>query len=72
MLDKIQGNFKKELQLTHLAALLNHLGNMFHILQTQNMNSTEAKNDALDLLSALINQQKEPVIVQPQSTTAPA
>jgi hypothetical protein len=72
MLDKIQSNFKQELQFTHLAALVNHLANVFHLLQGQNMCSPQARNDALDTLASLLQQQKEVIVAQPQTTTNPA
>lgn len=59
MLDKISTLFKKEYQLGHMAALMNHVANMVGIFRSDFMKDGDAKNAAIDALCELLQQHKD-------------
>lgn len=65
MLDALQGTFKKELQFSHTAAMIQRLSDTLGILNIQFMKDAEAKNAAIDLICQILQSNKE---VPPQES----
>lgn len=67
MLDKIKDLFKKELEYTHTAGLLQQIANVVNIVQTQYMKDPRGKNVAIDAICELLQSHKD-VPIPCQST----
>lgn len=59
MLDNILGHFKKEFQLGHSSALLNHIANVVNIFNKDFMKDVDSKNAAIDALCDLLKTYKD-------------
>lgn len=59
MLDNIVNMFKKELQLGHTAALINHVANIVNIFRADFLKDADSKNAAIDAVCELLQQQKD-------------
>jgi len=59
MLDTIAKLFKKEFQIGHMSALLNHIANIVSIFRADFMKDSDSKNAAIDALCELLQQQKD-------------
>ena len=64
MLDELKNLFKDGLQYSHMAGLLQQVGNLVNIIGTQYMKDGDAKNTAIDLLCHMLQTHKDaPAIV---------
>ncbi len=70
MLDLIHSLFKKEFQLGHMAALMNHIANIAAICKTDYLKDGDAKNAAIDAVCAVLQAQKD-VVAAPTVPAAP-
>jgi hypothetical protein len=59
MLDLLQGCFKQQFQLSHMAALMNHLANVITIVQAEYTKDKDYKNAAIDAICQILQGLKE-------------
>jgi hypothetical protein len=63
MLENLKDLFKKEFQLSHVAALLNQVHQLVSVFRADFMKDKDSKNAAIDTLCQLLQEQKDPVVV---------
>lgn len=61
MLDKIKSFFKEGLEYTHTAGILQQIANLISIVHVQNMKDASGKNEAIDVICAILQSHKEVV-----------
>lgn len=59
MLDKLHSYFKLQFQLSHTAALINHVGNIIAIAQAEYTKDKDAKNAIIDGVCEMLKSYKD-------------
>jgi hypothetical protein len=59
MIDNILSHFKKDFQLGHSSALLNHIANIINIINKDFMKEADSRNAAIDALCELLQSYKD-------------
>ncbi len=67
MLDILQSCLKKEFQFSHMAGLINHLGNIIAIVQADFTKDQDAKNAAIDAVCQILQGYKNTTTEQSKS-----
>ena len=59
MLDSLKDLFNKEFQCSHIAGILQQVGNLVNILQRQFLKDHDSKNAAIDLICSMLQSYKD-------------
>lgn len=62
MLDNLKNLFREGLGYTHTAGILQQLSNLVNIVHTQYTKDSDAKNEAIDTICALLQSHKDIVV----------
>jgi len=69
MLDTLKELFKEGLGYTHVAGLLQQLANITNIVNAQYMKDGDAKNEAIDVICAMLQAHKDVPLAAPKEVT---
>jgi hypothetical protein len=63
-LNTLTSLFKSELQLSHIPALLSHLGNVLNVCREEFLIEGNARNGVIDAICDILQKQKVPLTAQ--------
>lgn len=72
MLDALKDCFKQQFQFSHMAGLINHIGNIVAIIQVEYTKDGNAKNAAIDTVCQMLQSHKDVSTSSPNSNQTQA